>query len=87
MRLNWRRTWNDRPNDGIGEHPDFPDLRARVYEEPGGGRWFWVVNETYLINRGLEATKDDAKLAATEAAERWVGKRSRDVKPNNDVML
>jgi len=71
--LTWRRTWDDTPNDGVGTHPDWPDLKARVYQEPGGTRWAWFVSEVYFIDRGIEASKEAAKQAAEDAA--WMERR------------
>jgi hypothetical protein len=68
MKLHWRQTWPDRPNDGVGTHPDRPDLKARTYLEPDGRRWYWVVSEMRLIAQGFGETKEAAKSAAEEAA-------------------
>ena len=69
MKLSWKQTWPDRPNDGIGTHPSRPDLKARVYLESGGKRWYWTVSKVQQIAQGLEPTKEAAKAAAEEAAE------------------
>jgi len=74
--LAWRRTWHDTPSDGVGTHPDWPGLKARVYQEPGGTRWAWFVSEIYFIDRGIEDSKDAAKSAAEEAAAAWMERRS-----------
>ncbi|MBO6755772.1 MAG: ATPase [Roseibium sp.] len=71
MKLTWRRTWPHKLTDGTGTHPAHPTLCARVYLEPDGRRWFWVVNETRLIAQGLANTKEDAKASAETAASQW----------------
>ncbi|GGB44384.1 hypothetical protein GCM10011316_15510 [Roseibium aquae] len=73
--LTWRRTWADTPNDGLGIHPDWPDLKARVYRQPGGSRWLWFVNEIAFIGRGIEDSNDAAKSAAEDAAAAWMERR------------
>ncbi|MTH94580.1 ATPase [Roseibium sp. RKSG952] len=73
MKLTWKRTWRDRPNDGTGTHSDYPDRYARTYQEPGGTRWFWFVNDSHSIDRGISENKDAAKAACEKAFEIGLG--------------
>lgn len=47
LRLRWRHTWPDRPNDFVAEAPGYSGSVGRIYliEEnhgPHGGKWFWA---------------------------------------------
>lgn len=64
MEINWRRTWPDQENDGIGTSPSLPDITVRVYLSHGGRDWYWFVNGPHeAIDRGIEDSKDAAKAA------------------------
>ncbi|MTH95537.1 ATPase [Roseibium sp. RKSG952] len=70
----WRKSWEDRPNDGTGTHKTDPELTARVYLEPGGKQWYWVVNSWRKVDAGLAPTKESAIRAVDRAAATYLDK-------------
>lgn len=68
LRLQWRRTWPDKPEDFACSGPDGPVGRIHSDSSPGGGakRWFWTAHgylpdlNIQLTDRGYAATKQEA---------------------------
>ena len=72
LRLQWRKTWEDRSADFVGCLPDGKSV-CRVYFSAGSqfrtAEWYWTCNGRYRGRAGSASGHADSKNEAARKAE------------------
>lgn len=77
LRLNWRHTWPDRPDDYVCKAPEHRGSVGRIVKIDGGpqsGRWQWAYQAMLdgVRREGeLNGVADTPRQAAAKIEDRW----------------